>query len=626
MKRIVRSLSALFIAGMLLGLSLLSLRTVMAIDREAPAPLSAASALYRTLDDFDTGDSRTCYANNDGWIASPCPITGGGPRYAVMSYDVTMSTAAYAYLPIEITPTGSTDLSGWNWVWAVVQGQSGGEKINAEFARVSSDEFPKIKIDDYMQGGITTTWRAAAIPFGAFNLSARSGIDRFSLLARNAISSGVGEIHVDEVRLLPAVVIIDDYHDPGLKNELGGDSNVWPSDGPRFITPTFPGGMLNLQYSVSPAASSAYWTSLRSTNLLSYMKGLFFEVHGEQGRERVAVEFADCGLNGYSHYPKIMIGDYLEDGITTISRTAAIPLAAFVGVGADLDPGVDWNCIDSLNFYVSGEEPYSSGQGTIYVDNLRLVPEGILPIVVDRFQGCNQWNALGGEWYSGTNAIFTPTLDSAANHSGSYGCGYRLAHDVGLGESAWVWTELSGLDVSDYDYLEFYIKGIVGNEYVNVKLENRGSQPNIYGIGTSVGTGWQLKKLPLREFQAHNVDLTDLKALSFVFEDGIRFGEVDVDDIRFTKFYSTSLPVILSAPQTDLWLRNHTGGAVSYTIAGIGTKTVTPTEASPFHWGRFPAGIYWVTWKRISPPDCENSGNGLFPAGYFEPPPMVCGH
>jgi hypothetical protein len=624
MKRIVRSLLAFPIAWTLLALSLLSLRTVMAINQQVPSspPLPAASTFYRMLDDFNTGGSRPCDADNEGKVSSPCLIVDSS--YAVMTYNVT-SASAFAWLPILITHSGSSDLTGWGWVWVVIRGQTGGEQIYAEFARDSSNEYPKVKISDYLVGGITTTWRAAAIPLDAFGLSDWSGIDRFSLVAQNAISSGVGEIHVDEVRLLPPVVTMDDYHDQEFENELGGDSGVWSSSPSTFMTPTFVAGNLKLSYDVPPTGSSSYWTSLRTTNLLSHMKNLVFEVRGEQGREKVLAEFADCGINGYDHHPKIMIGDYLEDGIATEWRTVAMPLVAFTDVQTDADPGIDWSCLDSFNFFVGGDEPYDSGQGIIYVDNPRLVPYRTVPVVVDRFRDCNKWNALNGQWFTGTNGVLTATFDMGANHSGSYGCGYHLTHAVALNEGAWVWTELRGLDVSGYDYLDFYIRGKRGDEYVKVKLEDWGSESPSFGIGISVSTDWQLKKLPLSEFQAHSVDLTDLKTLLFTFEGGVRIGEVDIDDISFIKLSQAYLPVIQKTPLTNLYLHNYTGGDVAYTVHGIGSKTVPDTSGGTrFFWGSFPVGEYSFSWYKISKPSCRNSGHRTWPEGDFEPPPMVC--
>jgi hypothetical protein len=550
-------------------------------------------------------------------------------------YNVTSTSSAYAWLPIDTVDSGNKDLSGWDTVWIVIRGQSGGEEISAEFAECENPAYPKVRISDFLVGDITTTWRAAAIPFEAFNpISDWSCIDRFSLIAHNEISSGVGEVHVDEIRLLPSTVYIDDYHDQDRENELGGDSGIWPSDPPRFITPTFTtvdgNETLKLSYNVPPTGSSSYWTGLRATNLLSQKEGLFFEVKGEQGREEVLVEFPDCGINGYSHYPKTKISDYLVDGITTEWRTVAIPLVAFVEVQADADPGVDWNCSYSFNFYVSGEERYDSGQGIIFVDNVRLVPgtsSHTLRIVVDRFTDCNQWNALDGQWFTGTyeTDAFTPTLDPAANHLGSYGCGYRITHKVNWGESAWLWTELKALDVSGYDYLQFYIRGKEENEYMYVKLEDRDALTETHEVYINVGTTWQLERFPLSEFQAHGVDLTDLKALTFSFRGSGSPVEVDIDDISFIKPSQLSLPIIQKSPLTNLYLHNYTGDDVSYTVHGIGTKTVPDTWGGDrFFWGSFPVGTYNVSWHKISKPTCRNSGTRTYPAGDFEPLPMRC--
>jgi hypothetical protein len=631
MKRIVSCLPALLIAGTLLGISLLSLRTAMANQPGAPssAPLLAGSALYRVLDDFNSGASRECYADEGGQIVSPCPIITDSPGYVVMSYNVTMSPTAYAFLPTQITPSGSTDLSGWNSVWVMLRGQSGGEKIYAEFARDVTHEFHKVIVDDYLGGGISTTWRAAAIPFSAFGLSDWSSVDRFSLVAYNAISSGVGEIDMDEVRLLPSVVTIDDFHDLERENELGGDSSRWENGGTIAYTYNDPNGVLKLSYAVPlDAIGAGYATDLRSTNLLSWNDALSFDILGNQGGEELTVELKDCGLNGQSHAPRIQVSDYLGEGIMTSWRRAVIPLAAFVDEQYPGDKGVDWGCIAQMAFNISGQSPYTGAQGMVYIDNIQLAPANghYPPLLVDRFRDCNDWNTMLGRWYSHMDGTgqFTAALDNMNSRDGD-GCAYRLTFNVSDSDSAYTWTELKGLDISDYTHLWFHIKGKNGNEITRVYLRDQDGNQQYMPIQAT--QAWQHVLIPTAYFTDFStpVNLARLNEVKFAFEQAFQSGEVYIDDIEFIDLSTVRLPIILTPPPTNLYLRNYTGGAVSYTVQSIGALTVPVTSGDErFLWGSFRPGEYSFSWYKLSNPKCWNSGRRTWPPGDFEPPPMVC--
>jgi hypothetical protein len=370
---------------------------------------------------------------------------------------------------------------------------------------------------------------------------------------------------VDDIRILPATVLIDDFHDQEWENELGGTSGPWYTS-TVAITPTFPNDVLKLEYNVpSGDFGGGYWTKLISTNLLSQKDYLFFDVRGEQGGEEISAEFKDCGTNGYTHYPEIKISDYIECGITTTWRTVAIPLAAFVEVQTDTDEGMDWNCIDQFSFNVSGQPQYNSGQGTVYIDDVKLVPASALPcrlpILVDRFHDCNDRNALNWGWYTQTEgtAEFTAVPDPV-NRRGNCGCGYRFTFNTKMG-SGWAWTELKGLDVTDYFYLQFYIKGKEGGEATHVYLRDRDQNESLIPIEAT--NNWRRVMIPLSYFTP-TVDLTDLSEVKFAYEWAFLSGEVYIEDISFMQ-PCPFLPMVLKdyrgcsdrMPSCDLLYNNY---------------------------------------------------------------------
>jgi hypothetical protein len=556
MKGTMHILSVFLTGFLLLAGCLWLLNTAQAARPSSPQfhlpPSGKIEPKYILVDDFKDGDWQNelgkpngCYAEKGGSIS--CDITATVQHsYVGMTYNVTPESS-YAWFQMDL---GNIDLSALDSVWIVIKGEHGGEEVYAEFKDCNDPaNYPKVKISDYLSGSISSYWRAAAIPFEAFNQVpgwSWSCIDRLNILAHNQISNGSGKVYVDDVRLLPATVLVDDFHDPEFENELGGSSGPW-FNAPVVVTTTFPNDVLKLSYDVpSGDFGGGYWTKLISTNLLSQKDYLSFDIRGEQGGEEVAAEFKDCGANGYTHYPEIKVSDYLEGGISTDWRTVAIPLAAFVEVQTDTDEGVNWKCIDQGTFNVSGRFQYNSGQGTVYIDDVKLVPASALPyrlpLLVDRFHDCNDRNALNWGWYTQTMGAATFTaIPDAVNRRGNYGCGYRFTFDVKVEQSGWAWTELKGLDVTDYSYLEFYIKGKEGLEATRVYLRDRAGHEKIEVVEAT--RDWQQVMIPLSYFTPI-VDLTDLSELKFAYEVGYRKGEVYVDDISFMQPH-LFLPIVL---------------------------------------------------------------------------------
>jgi len=559
--KVLRRGLAIVVTGMMLLVGCLWLLNTAQAASRSSSPLSPsleAMKEYILVDNFKDGDwinellePNACYAEKGGTVS--CEIIATVQHsYVEMAYNVT-TESAYAWLQMDL---GGIDLSALDTVWIVVRGKNGGEELYAEFKDCEEPaRYPKVKISDYLIGGIKTTWRAAAIPLDAFSQQVPdwswSCIDRFNILAHNQISSGSSKIYVDDVRILPATVVIDDFHDQEWENELGGTSGPW-YDSTVTIAPTYPNDVLKLSYNVpSGDVGGGYWTKLISTNLLLRKDCLFFNVRGEQGGEEISAEFKDCGTNGYTHYPEIKVSDYLECGITTTWRTVAIPLAAFVEVQDNTDEGVGWYCIDQCSFNVSGRPQYDSGQGTVYIDDVRLVPASALscrlPILVDRFHDCDDRNALNWGWYTqtGATAEFTAAPDPV-NRIGNCGCGYRFTFNTKMG-SGWAWTELKGLDVTDYFYLEFYIKGKEGGEATHVYLRDR--DENERYISVEATNNWQRVMIPLSYFTPI-VDLTDLSEVKFAYEWHYLNGEVYLDDISFMQ-PCTFLPVALKNYQPE---------------------------------------------------------------------------
>ncbi len=606
MKALTNFFVVWLMALILFGIGVLSLSMVNAAGQKLSSvvPLMSDDKSYKLIDDFDTETSRPCYVDNGAIISPtpPCPITNG---YVVMTYDVTKKTnpaqPSYAWLPINL---GNMDLSTWNSLWIIIEGKNGGEKLYAEFAECHNPTYQKIEINKYISGGITNTWRAAAISLSEFNqVQDWSCIQRFSIIAHSDIS-GKGEVHINDIRLLPSRVVIDDFNDLIIyKNELGGVAGVWcdpnlPSCLP-LITPTLVNGSLKLTYDVSPqnVVGAGYWTKLLSSKLFSRKDNLFLDVSGTKN-DKIWVELKDC--DAVLHAPEIQINDYLERGITTDWQTLAIPLAAFVDI--ENNTRTNWDCLDQLTLNLrSNHTGEKSSQGTIYFDNIQLAPlynqASRVPVIVDYFNDCDRWNALSWLWQ--TDGQITATFGSP-NQSGSYGCSYRLVYNVTLAQSGYTWAELKGLDLTGYDHLQFFVKGKTGSEVTNVCLRDRTQKEACTLLPIVATNTWQLVRIPLSQFNSPKINLTDLENLKFAFDNRIETSEVYIDSISFIQF-KIFLPLILKDyPLTELYVFNdNTGGDLIFYVRNLTTKAniIPPCKVSnneTKYCGSFPSGKYEV--------------------------------
>jgi len=120
----------------------------------------------------------------------------------------------------------------------------------------------------------------------------------------------------------------------------------------------------------------------------------------------------------------------------------------------------------------------------------------------------------------------------------------RLTYHVIKGGYA-VWQlELNNIDISDYDSLTFYIKGITGGEKVNAHLITNGNDASQAANGwvstasyCEISKVWRKVSFPLTDFTlmdtARNLDLKHVNLLQFAFEWEIMQGDIFIDDINF---------------------------------------------------------------------------------------------
>ncbi len=479
------------------------------------------------------GGNRGCESSSPGLVSCTVTITTAA-NFLEMQYDV-RTPGSYAWHYSELSRMNLTAL---DTVWIALRGEHGSEPLYLEFMDCGLSggiHYPKRLVSNYLTGGlITSTWSAVAIPLKDFSeIPDWSCIDRFNIMAHNQIGSDQGKIYVDDIRLLPDPILLDGFADTKPENDLGGNSGYWTNNGTILYKYTV-GNELQLDYNVittTPVAEASYWTDLRRTNLLSQKNTLFFKVRNSQGSEELAVQLSDCSQ---VPHPKIKVSDYLDGKITTDWREVAIPLAAF----AD---GINWSCAGQLSFYFDAQPWFNSGQGTVFIDDVKLGSISDIPLLVDHFDDCNQWSALISGWTPDITS--TATIDAGPSHQHRYGgngCGYRIAYHIDGTAGAWVYSSLRDLDVTNYTHLRFWLKGAKGSEPLHVYLVDKTGQQRYYeDIETT--NSWQEILIPLNYF--YPVSLTNLSEIKFAFEWMPVEGEVYIDDISFTTL-QTYLPLV----------------------------------------------------------------------------------
>lgn len=501
------------------------------------------------VDDYEDGDFQNnlggeegCWSGNGGSVQCNMQVIDNRGQISIQ-YDVTQTdtyAVAYSNLP-------DLDMHALDTLWIIAKGAQGGEPVYIEL-KDCNNNFPKEEINSFLAQGIDNVeWRAAAIPLEEFvDISNWNCIDKVNIIPHSEIGSGQSTIFVNELRLLPARVVVDDFHDLNRVNELGGDSGFWNSD-TGFITYSYPQGALKLEYDTSVTnpviAEAIYWTSLLDSNLLSQKDFISFSLRGSIGSEELALEIRDCGLSGETHITKIKISDYLNKGISTDWQRVSIPLAAF----AD---GLEWQCIEQINFLVSAQPWLNSGTGTIFIDDLILAPNTVkpVPLIVDSFDDCNQLNALTWAWGGGTNDSGS-SIDfniESENQMGKDGCGLQIDYSVSGASGTWVYTDLKGIDVSDYTHLRFWIKGAAGSEELHVYLQDQEGNRRFYEEIKTTNV-WQEVLIPLDYFSPP-VDLTKLTELQIAFEWKPMSGQVYLDNISFVTLQNY-LPIALNGEE-----------------------------------------------------------------------------
>ena len=175
--------------------------------------------------------------------------------------------------------------------------------------------------------------------------------------------------------------------------------------------------------------------------------------------------------------------------------------------------------------------------------NVKFLREGkVLVSDFNKKENFNNLDGAFGSWnifYSDPNQFCKDELTDL-ERIGDEGYSLKLTYDVDSPFSAYngFFTNLVGVDISDYEYLVFFIKGDKKAGFttkINIELKNKAQTGKMAVEG--ITDEWKKMVLPLSRFAGIN-NFKDMKELVIVFSDiGVtkKEGIIYIDDIYFAK-------------------------------------------------------------------------------------------
>ncbi|MDD5067065.1 MAG: gliding motility-associated C-terminal domain-containing protein [bacterium] len=183
-------------------------------------------------------------------------------------------------------------------------------------------------------------------------------------------------------------------------------------------------------------------------------------------------------------------------------------------------------------------------------------------LLLDDFNSSSGLNKFGGanNAWSGGGAS-NPTTGYYVNPSvifGGTGCSMKISYNVTTLDSYCGFTFLlNGHNISQYNYLSFWVRGAIGGEFFKVELKNNSADPNreagksyitdYYENG--VTTDWKKVVIPLDAFTGMD-SYTNMNELVIVFENyqsrtnnSPLTGTIYFDDIVFGTWFSGCVKV-----------------------------------------------------------------------------------
>lgn len=339
------------------------------------------------IDDFENQDEYNRLGGITGYWSNPEDRTYVEYSYPdselKLTYDVNTTTGVSE--TIYWTNLGNTNLLTRKDVLSFdIRGEQGDEQVVVEFRDCGLDgerHIPKVKVSDYLPGGIDMQNQRASIPLRAFGTEVDwRCIENLNFLASSLpwFASGEGTIFVDNIVVAPTEtmppLMVDNFDDCNLFTAQLNEWEEWINNDPHNTSDQEPtiditveddaeeGCRLNVDYEVIGDSSAWIVAPLDGLDASGYSH-LRFLISGMEGDEELHVYLRDT--QGQQRY-------YSDVRPSQTNQEVLIPLRYF-------DAAID---IDSLaEFKIAFE--WKTMSGVITIDEVGFAgnPKVYLPLV-----------------------------------------------------------------------------------------------------------------------------------------------------------------------------------------------------------------------------------------------------
>lgn len=254
---------------------------------QAVAVSAAVPDLGLRIDNFDDRNDTTLRGSPMGPMPDasithsfdPAIFHGAAGASLKLHYDLSVATQGWNGFWLQLAPSGAPmDLSGFTHLVFYVRGGVGGvEPLKIQLANASADAARKsafIYVNDYLDGGIASTWREVRVPLRAFaNLDSLANVKELDFVFESGYSARapfvqVGDVYLDDIVFVNAPapsepLRVDHFGDADDRNALGGRIGIvgsTTSAGMSFSDIEFKGSSRSLKvlYDVTGAVGTDY--------------------------------------------------------------------------------------------------------------------------------------------------------------------------------------------------------------------------------------------------------------------------------------------------------------------------------------------------------------------------------
>ena len=280
-------------------------------------------------------------------------------------------------------------------------------------------------------------------------------------------------------------------------------------------------------------------------------------------------------------------------------------------------------------YYVVTAKDYTENESgySFEVSAEASAPPNFVLVLDDFNDGAKPNNLGGGSGVFENNATCSDSIynGNQDNVYGREGYSLKLNYNVTNPDSySGYWSALNGMDLSNYKYVSFWVKGEVGGEIFKVELKNNSASRNkayVYltdYLNIGIASHWQKVLIPLRAF-ANLGDWTNMKEFCITFENSANelhpSGTVYVDDIIFGSLEENMLKL---DGFNDKTLPNAFGGDTGvWSVSGPATDPIATLVSDPpgyykqIHHNYTPTNhAYGGTWDKFFHANLSSIKNG----------------